>query len=215
MNEHYHELGENHPVRRRFARMAYAYYLANPDQYMIDEDSMVDDRQPSYPASVLAADWYANNVMEEVWVPGTKSGIGGYGGLTNPIYTGVNLRNAIGANWQTKSWIEIQQVNAAENVMSIYYVSGARARYTQSRQTPTTRIYHERVLNPKDPGPYHRFPGSFDEVIISRGTRTVISDSYVQYTLGGSVNGVSGTYEIGIQTLSTGTELITHRFFQP
>jgi RHS repeat-associated protein len=82
----------------------------------------------------------------------------------------------------------------------------------------TRYIYGERVLGRAvaEPGPYHNFPTSFDEGILG-GTRTVVSDSYVEYTLPGTINGVDGVFEIGTRPapLSDGGELITHRFFQP
>ena len=79
------------------------------------------------------------------------------------------------------------------------------------------RIYSARELlrRTTDPGPYHNFPGSFDEVIF-QGTRTVISNDYILYTQEGMINGMRGTFEIGVRpSLSGGTEVIVHRFFRP
>ena len=64
-------------------------------------------------------------------------------------------------------------------------------------------------------GPYHNFPASFDSHIISQGTRTEVSQGYVEYTLRGSVNGVDGVYEIGARPSGLAdAEVITHRFFR-
>jgi hypothetical protein len=59
------------------------------------------------------------------------------------------------------------------------------------------RIYSARELvrRAAEPGPYHNFPESFNDSIF-RGTRQVISEDYVLYTLRGSINGVSGIFEI-------------------
>jgi RHS repeat-associated protein len=72
--------------------------------------------------------------------------------------------------------------------------------------------YSERVLQrmAEEPGPYHNFPSSFDNTIVNQGTENVISDSYTQYELRGSINGQAGTYQIGI----SGGQ-VTHRFFAP
>lgn len=79
-------------------------------------------------------------------------------------------------------------------------------------------IYGDRVLARavEEAGPLHNFPSSFDETILSQGTRTVVSDGYVEYTLPGTVNGVDGVYEIGTRPTGLGEgEVITHRFFRP
>jgi RHS repeat-associated protein len=71
--------------------------------------------------------------------------------------------------------------------------------------------YAERVLQPLDAGPFHNFPFLFDQTIIDQGTENVISDTYTQYELRGTVNGANGTYEIGVDA----NRQITHRFFNP
>jgi RHS repeat-associated protein len=79
------------------------------------------------------------------------------------------------------------------------------------------RIYSARELLKRaaEPGPFHNFPESFNAEIF-RGNRQVISQNYVLYTRRGSLNGVSGTYEIGVRPSASGrTEVIRHRFFRP
>jgi hypothetical protein len=91
------------------------------------------------------------------------------------------------------------------------------------------RIYSARELGRRaeDPGPYHNFPGSFDELIYNQGTRTVtqgfwrtpkpgLSNDSVQYRLPGSINGREGMFEIFVRpSISGKTEVVVHRFFQP
>jgi RHS repeat-associated protein len=79
----------------------------------------------------------------------------------------------------------------------------------------SSRTYAPRVLSPRDPGLYHNFPYSFDDTIFSQGTRTAVSESYFLYELEGSINGVQGTYQLGVKPMESGGELIVHRFFQP
>jgi hypothetical protein len=93
----------------------------------------------------------------------------------------------------------------------------------------TNKIYSARVLNraAEETGPYHNFPGSFDDVIFSEGTRTVnpnyftkprpnLGSDSIQYRLPGEINGRSGVYEIFTRpSVSRRTELVTHRFFRP
>jgi RHS repeat-associated protein len=98
-------------------------------------------------------------------------------------------------------------------------VAAIRAGRASSAANPSgpRRIYSARELvrRSQDPGPYHNFPGSFDDVIF-RGNRTVVSDDYILYTQRGSVNGRPGTFEIGVRpSPSERTEVITHRFFRP
>ena len=79
------------------------------------------------------------------------------------------------------------------------------------------RIYSARELvrRAAEPGPYHNFPESFNARIFS-GNRQVISENYVLYSQRGTINGVNGTFEIGVRpSVSGGTETIMHRFFRP
>jgi hypothetical protein len=79
------------------------------------------------------------------------------------------------------------------------------------------RIYSARELirRAEEPGPYHNFPESFNAVIFG-GNRQVISENYILYTKRGSINGVEGTYEIGVRPSASGRiEVIVHRFFRP
>jgi hypothetical protein len=94
---------------------------------------------------------------------------------------------------------------------------------------PPTRIYSARELMRRaaEPGPYHNFPESFNQLIFDQGSRTLepnfwrtaktgLSDDSIMYSLRGSVNGVDGTFEIGVRpSLSGNTEVIMHRFFKP
>ena len=98
------------------------------------------------------------------------------------------------------------------------------ARVAEGSLSPTLQagdrsfIYGDRVLaRAKEAGDsYHNFPASFDTEILTRGTRTEISDGYVQYTLRGNINGVDGVYEIGARPSGLAdAEVITHRFFRP
>ena len=67
----------------------------------------------------------------------------------------------------------------------------------------------------EESGPFHNFPGSFDDVILS-GNRKVVTENYILYTERGSLNGRHGTFEIGTRPAASGrTEVITHRFFRP
>jgi len=91
------------------------------------------------------------------------------------------------------------------------------------------RIYSARVLvrSAEESGPFHNFPESFNQQIFNQGTRTVtpnfwrtpkpgLSNDSVMYRLPGSVNGVEGTFEIGVRpSVSGNTEVIMHRFFRP
>ncbi|MBI2570545.1 MAG: hypothetical protein HYV63_26385, partial [Candidatus Schekmanbacteria bacterium] len=95
--------------------------------------------------------------------------------------------------------------------------------------TPPNRIYSARELirRAEEPGPFHNFPESLNQQIFEQGTRTVTPDFYnvarpglstdaAMYRFPGSVNGVSGTFEIGVRpSVSGNTELIMHRFFRP
>lgn len=91
------------------------------------------------------------------------------------------------------------------------------------------RIYSSRVLlrSAEESGPFHNFPESFNQQIFDQGTRTVtpnfwrtpktgLGNDSIMYRLPGSVNGVEGTFEIGVRpSVSGNTEVIMHRFFRP
>ena len=97
-------------------------------------------------------------------------------------------------------------------------VGGGGAAATEVAASQPNRIYSARELlrRVEDPGPMHNFPGSFDDVIFQNGDRVVVSPSYIEYRLPGSVNGRTGIYEIGVRPSASGnTEVIIHRFFQP
>jgi RHS repeat-associated protein len=91
-----------------------------------------------------------------------------------------------------------------------------------------TRIYSARVLlrSANEAGPFHNFPESFNAEVF-RGSRTVTSNFFkvdrqglsndsIMYRTPGSINGVSGTFEIGVRPSVSGrNEVIMHRFFRP
>ncbi len=93
----------------------------------------------------------------------------------------------------------------------------------------SNKIYSSRALQrmADEPGPFHNFPGSFDDTIFSQGKRTVVPNYFnkaksnlgndsIQYRLPGSLNGRAGTYEIFTRPSVSGrTELTMHRFFRP
>lgn len=68
--------------------------------------------------------------------------------------------------------------------------------------------YHPRLEGQIDL--YHNFPRIFDQTIIKSGKPTVINGGYTQYELPGAINGVAGSFQVGIQNGIT----IIHRFFQ-
>lgn len=92
-----------------------------------------------------------------------------------------------------------------------------------------TRIYSARELlrRSAEPGPFHNFPESFNQAIFDQGSRTLtpnfwrtaksgLSNDSVMYRLRGAVDGVEGTFEIGVRpSVSGNTEVIMHRFFRP
>lgn len=95
--------------------------------------------------------------------------------------------------------------------------------------TSPNYIYSARELirRADEPGPFHNFPGSFDDMIFNQGDRIVtpdfwrkdranLSNDSIQYFLKGNVNGVDGTFEIFTRPSVSGrTEVINHRFFRP
>lgn len=84
---------------------------------------------------------------------------------------------------------------------------------------PNPRRIHsarELIRSGEESGPHHNFPGTFDGTIFKQGERRVIKDDYIQYDLRGTLNGRSGTYEIGVKPSASGrVEVIQHRFFKP
>ena len=72
----------------------------------------------------------------------------------------------------------------------------------------------------------HNFPESFNEEVF-KGSREVttnffnvdkqgLSNDSIMYRARGSINGHSGTFEIGVRPSVSGrTEVMTHRFFKP
>ena len=91
------------------------------------------------------------------------------------------------------------------------------------------RIYSARVLvsSAEEPGSFHNFPESFNEVIFQNGTKTITpnyfnvakpgySNTNILYRYPGTINGTRGFYEIAVRpSLSGRTEVIIHRFFNP
>lgn len=104
-----------------------------------------------------------------------------------------------------------------------------RGRFGDAPTPDPHKLYSTRELMRRvdEPGPFHNFPGSFDQQIFEHGTRTVtpnfwrtakpgLSNDSVMYRLRGTVNGVEGTFEIGVRPSVSGkTEVIMHRFFRP
>lgn len=97
-------------------------------------------------------------------------------------------------------------------------VNAAEAAATQPNRIYSARELVRRAENPRfnnAPNPNHNFPESFNEQIFS-GTRTVKSPNYVEYTSPGTLNGRTGSFEIGVRPSASGrTEVIVHRFFRP
>jgi hypothetical protein len=81
----------------------------------------------------------------------------------------------------------------------------------------------------EEPGPYHNFPKLVDESIFE-GERFEHPGNYIEYRQRGIVEGtspqksgpswrpgskgISGIYEIGVNPLPSGEEMIVHRFFR-
>lgn len=63
-------------------------------------------------------------------------------------------------------------------------------------------------------GAAHRFPYSFDQIIIANGSRTIGKGGYVQYVYPGVKNGYSGNYEIS-GYFQKGKFSVTSRLFRP
>jgi RHS repeat-associated protein len=61
----------------------------------------------------------------------------------------------------------------------------------------------------------HNFPYSFDDEILTHGTRTEVSEAWTLYTRPGRINGQDGIYEIGARPSGLAdAEVINHRFFR-
>lgn len=73
-------------------------------------------------------------------------------------------------------------------------------------------MYMERVQNrAKEEAVFHDFPYSFDDVILSNVKPKIKHDAYQLYRMSGSINGMDGFHEIGINKYG----MINHRFFRP
>ncbi|MCP4525482.1 MAG: RHS repeat-associated core domain-containing protein [Aestuariibacter sp.] len=193
-------------------------------------------------AAISEGDWEGaargvKGLAQENWeiakAGGKAAGQLVWGAVTTPVrifasdipeFTGAVSERVQG---QGREWdVLFTAATLAGDATSLYYMTGARAQHAQNEGTLTyntqnegtpTRIYSARELirSVEEPGPYHNFPGSFDEVIFA-GDRTVMSDNYILYTQEGTINGHPGVYEIGVRPSSSGgTEVITHRFFRP
>jgi RHS repeat-associated protein len=111
---------------------------------------------------------------------------------------------------------------------------GSAGASTAGKAAPLVAAQPNRILSARvllreaaEPGPFHNFPGSFDDVIYNQGTRTVVrnffnklrplmSNDSIQYRLPGSINNRPGTFEIFTRpSLSGRTEVVQHRFFRP
>jgi RHS repeat-associated protein len=114
---------------------------------------------------------------------------------------------ASNANRARKAYLAAQAARALEGSLSPTLQAGG-----------TSFIFGNRVLGRavEAGDSYHNFPASFDIDILTRGTRTEISEGYVKYTLRGSINGRQGIYEIGARPSGLAdAEVITHRAFKP
>ena len=83
--------------------------------------------------------------------------------------------------------------------------------------TAPAHIYSARELirSAEEAGAYHSFPAQFDKYVFE-GTKRVISEDYVLYSRPGTLNGRTGTFEMGVRPSSSGSaEVIKHRFFRP
>ena len=73
-------------------------------------------------------------------------------------------------------------------------------------------MYMERVQSrAEEEAVFHDFPYSFDDVILSNVKPRIKHDAYQLYRMKGSINGMEGFYEIGINK----NGMINHRFFKP
>jgi len=106
---------------------------------------------------------------------------------------------------------------ASSAMRSVNAASAAEVRVATGATSAPSRIKSAQVMRraANEPGLYHNFPGSLDSAIYE-GRRAVVSPGYAQYTRPGTVNGVSGVYEIGVRVSPSGRiEIVTHRFFRP
>lgn len=118
----------------------------------------------------------------------------------------------------------VGMINPFKKVKAVAGIaSKVSGKVTKSVAKEPNRIYSARELkrraeNPRNnnsANPNHNFPESFNAEIF-KGNKTIVSDKYHLYTKPGTLNGRSGTYEIGVRPSASGrTEVITHRFFQP
>jgi hypothetical protein len=132
----------------------------------------------------------------------------------------------------TREWQLFPADNAARaaaNDAGSAAAGGEPAASAWGARKPPKRIYSARELIRRvdEPGPFHNFPESFDAEIFERGATNTIkgffkkakpgySNDSIQYTLTGSVNGRTGTFEIAVRPSASGnTELVMHRFFRP
>lgn len=125
---------------------------------------------------------------------------------------------AFDGNFGEAGWSALGVVPFAEYLKSgRVFAKGGKLDDVAETATEPNRIYSARELvrRADEPGPFHNFPESFNDGIF-KGKRTVIKKDYVQYSQRGSLNGRSGTFEIGVKPSASGrTEVITHRFFRP
>ena len=113
-----------------------------------------------------------------------------------------------------RTWEDVQRL---QEILKERQSSCTRNTSGSNPRSPK-HIYSARELvrRAAEPGPYHNFPGSYDDLILQYGQRQDISDNYVLYTLPGIVNGDAGTFELGVRpSESGGTEVVVHRFFRP
>lgn len=151
------------------------------------------------------------------WLNGAANFSAGFGdtltfGLTN------HIRNLLGSNgiistcstsYHVGSWAGI----GVGAIIASELLPGAAFEGTANLSVD----YSERVLArmAETAGdPFHNVPTSFDLYTIQNGNIGVLTQRYVQYELGGVINGYQGVYEVGGNWIGNVFD-ITHRFFRP
>jgi RHS repeat-associated protein len=145
----------------------------------------------------------------------------------SPQWSAVNgfAGDAISAAFGIDDLVEVLVGGGVGNAVRF----GAGKLAAKTVATSPNRIYSAKELIKRagEPGPYHNFPESFNQLIFSQGTRTVtpnfyniarpgLSNNTVMYRLPGSVNSSNGMFEIAVRpSVSGNTEVIMHRFFNP
>ena len=134
----------------------------------------------------------------------------------------------MGVDTSSPEYINGATISEGVAVGASVFVGGMRIPGCLVQTAAPTRIYSARVLlrSADESGPFHNFPETFDAQIF-QGSRTVTYDFFtvdkkgllndgIMYRAPGSINGRTGTFEIGVRPSVSGrTEVIIHRFFKP